>query len=127
MDTLITTYFALFPSRITYAVYLWGNSVRSFKVFRLQKRAIRAIANIGGKEHCQPFFIKFGTLPLPSVYIFSTVFEIHMKIKNVCLQSDIHIHNTKSANMVRTERFKLSKSKINSLNVNLYNKIQNSN
>lgn len=122
-DTLITTYFALFHSRITYAVYLWGNSVQAFKVFRLQKRAIRAIANIGGKEHCRPFFMKFGILPLPSIYIYSTVCEIHMKIKHFCLQSDIHTHNTRSANMVRTERFKLSKSKTNSLNVNLYNKI----
>lgn len=122
-NTLVSTYFALFHSHISYAVFLWGNSGHAFKIFRLQKRAIRAIAKIGGKEHCRPFFIKFGILPLPSIYVYSTVLEIHSNIKNFCFQSDVHGYNTRSANMVRQERFKLSKSKSNTLNVNLYNKI----
>ena len=122
--TLILTYFALFHSRITYAVILWGNSSHALKMFRLQRRALRVIAGINNPStHCQPLFLKFGIMPLPSLYIYFSIIEIHKNINNFNTQSDTHSYSTRPADLLRTNRFRLKKSENNSLNLNLYNKL----
>uniref|UniRef100_V5G2A3 Putative RNA-directed DNA polymerase from transposon BS n=1 Tax=Anoplophora glabripennis TaxID=217634 RepID=V5G2A3_ANOGL len=123
LETLISSYFAFFHSRLCYAVILWGNSSQSNKIFSLQKKAIRVLAGLSGREHCQPHFINFGILPLPCLYIYYTLTEIHKNINSFCLQSDIHIYNTRNSNAIRTDRFRLTRSQSNSLKVGLYNKL----
>lgn len=122
--TLLSTYFALFQSRISYAVILWGNSCHALKIFRLQKRAIRVLAGINdNRVHCKMLFKKFGIMPLPSLYIYASLVEIHKNINSFNTNSDHHNYSTRSANLIRTPRFRLKKSECNSLNIKLYNRL----
>ena len=120
-DTLKNTYFSLFHSRLCYAVILWGNSSHALKVFRQQKKAIRILVNVGFTEHCQPIFIKLGIMPLPSLYIYYSLIEIHRGVSGLSTQQDYHDHNTRASGLLRLPRYRLTLSAKNSLNLNLYN------
>lgn len=130
-EILYTAYFSLFHSHLTYGVILWGNSSQSIKIFRLQKYAVRILAGAGLRDHCKPLFIKFRIMPLPSAYIYYQVLEIHKNKPLFCTHADIHNYNTRSADTIVPDRFRLTKSQNNSLNINLYNilpaNIKNSN
>ena len=121
IDTLLTVYFGLFHSLINYGVILWGNSSHALSIFRQQKQAVRIIAGVRNRDHCKPHFIKFGILPLPCLFIFSTLVEIHENKDNFFTAANYHEYDTRNAHLIRTQRFRLSKSKNNSLNVALYN------
>lgn len=120
-DILKMTYFSLFHSSIIYGVILWGNSPSSIRIFRMQKKAIRILANKNRREHCRPFFVNYGIMPLPSIFIYCVLLEIHKNINTFSVASNIHEHNTRSSNLLRNERFRLTTSQQNSLNLNLYN------
>lgn len=120
---LLTTYHALFHSHLSYGVLLWGISSQSIRVFRLQKRAIRLIENAGFTDHCKPLFVKFKILPIPSLYIFHTLLEIHKNKNLYQLQSELHNYSTRSGELLRAPRYRLAISARNSLNFNLYNKL----
>jgi Reverse transcriptase (RNA-dependent DNA polymerase) len=121
MDTLVSVYFALFHSRLNYGIILWGNSSDAIKIFRLQKKVIRVIAGAGYREHCRPLFKYYRIMPLPTLFIYNMLLEIHDISSGVEKQSDIHHYNTRRADNLRTRRFRLSKSQKNSLDYGLYN------
>jgi len=54
-----------------YGIALWGNSIESVKVFKLQKRAIRLMTGTNGRTSCRPLFAMLGIMTLPSQYVFS--------------------------------------------------------
>ena len=60
-------------------------------------------------------------MPLPCLYIYATLLEIHSNINSFPLSSNYHSYETRSSNMIRSKFYKLTKSKNNSLNINLYN------
>ena len=101
-----------------------GKFKSCLKNFSTAKKSTRVIAGINNPStHCQPLFLKFGIMPLPSLYIYFSVIEIHKNISNFNTQSDTHSYSTRSADLLRTNRFRLKKSENNSLNLNLYNKL----
>jgi hypothetical protein len=69
-QTMKTAYFALVQSHIDYCIILWGHSGASQRLFRLQRRAIRFIANLSYREECRNHFKKLKVLTLPSLYIY---------------------------------------------------------
>lgn len=121
--TLITTYYAFIHSQLTYGITLWGNSSSAIHVFRLQKKAIRIIANVTAREHCRTLFIKFGIMSLPSAYIYHTLLDIQKNINNFNTVSENHSYNTRHGHFLRTPNYRLTKTKRNSLNLEFYNKI----
>lgn len=122
-EMLRASYFALFHAHINYAVILWGNSSHAIRIFRQQKQIVRILANIGPKEHCRQWFIKLSILSLPSLFIFVSLLEIHKNVNAYTTNMEIHNHDTRSRNLLRTRRFRLATSKRNSLNLELYNKL----
>lgn len=124
-NMLKTIYFGLFHSLISYGTVLWGDSVNSVKIFKLQKRAIRILGGVGYNEHCQPLFKKLRILPLPCIYILQNLTEIHSKRQSIPKVSSLHHHNTRSATAddLLVPRYRLVKSEKNSLNYKLYNKL----
>jgi hypothetical protein len=46
LETTSTLYYAYFQSLLLYGLIFWGNSVNAKLIFRLQKRAIRAMMKI---------------------------------------------------------------------------------
>ena len=76
-EAAVLTYHALFHSRLTYGLELWGESSHAKKVFIQQKKAIRAIEQTTWSAHCRPLFRKFRIMPLPSAYLYKQL--IHAK------------------------------------------------
>lgn len=56
-------------SVISYGLILWGNSVDVEKVFKIQKKCVRAISGAYYLDSCRPLFQKFNILPLACMYI----------------------------------------------------------
>jgi uncharacterized protein YbaR (Trm112 family) len=57
-ENLRTIYFSYMHSTIAYGIIFWGNSPYSNNIFKLQKRAIRIIMNVGNRESCRELFKK---------------------------------------------------------------------
>nr|CAI5820138.1 unnamed protein product [Callosobruchus analis] len=123
LDTLRSTYFALFHSHLMYGTILWGNSSSAHKIFVLQKKAIRLIMGEGFRANCQPLFKRLRVMPLPSIFIYFTLIEVHNNLHLFTTGAEIHHHNTRSMNILRQPGFKLTKSVKNSLRVDLYNSL----
>jgi hypothetical protein len=70
-DSLKMVYYSYFHSIMTYGLIFWGNSHYSNIVFRLQKRIMRLIVEIRGRDSCREHFKKLRILPLQSQYILS--------------------------------------------------------
>jgi hypothetical protein len=64
LQTLKTIYFSYFHSIVTYGIIFWGNSVHSQYIFKIQKRMVRLIANLGVRDSCRCVFKELGILPL---------------------------------------------------------------
>jgi hypothetical protein len=69
--TLKMFYHSLFHSIMSYGIIFWGNSLHSSIIFKMQKRAVRAMMGCGYRESCRKLFVELKILPLPSQYIFS--------------------------------------------------------
>jgi len=71
LDSLKTVYYSYFHSIMTYGLIFWRNSHHSNIIFRLQKRIIRIIVWIRGRDSCRQHFKNLKILPLQSQYIYS--------------------------------------------------------
>ena len=58
--SLLQIYFSLIHSHISYAILVWGNSPPTHltNILKLQKKAIRLIANVAPRTSCRPLFIE---------------------------------------------------------------------
>jgi hypothetical protein len=95
-DSLKMVYYSYFHSIITYGLIFWGNSHYSNIIFRLQKRIIRIILGIRGRNSCREHFKKLKILPLQSQYILSL---LHFVVDNgdyFKVNSEIHNTNTRN-------------------------------
>jgi hypothetical protein len=90
-SSLITLYYSLFHSALSYGIIFWGHSSNSQKLFILRKRAIGIITGQGNRTSCTPFFKQLKILPLKSQYIYSILLFV-MKHKNY-ITSDFTRHN----------------------------------
>jgi hypothetical protein len=95
---------------INYGNVVWASTYHSKlnKVFKLQKRMVRIIANVGYLSHTQPLFSKYDILSIFELNKLQTgllMFKC-MKMKSLLpqtfqnyftLNSDIHHYNTRSA------------------------------
>lgn len=69
LKTATCAYYAYAHAWLKYGIVLWGNSVDLIHLFRLQKRCLRILVNIGQMESCKQHFIEQRILTLPSMYI----------------------------------------------------------
>jgi hypothetical protein len=70
LEPVRTLYYAYFQSLLLYGLIFWGNSVNAKLIFRLQKRAIRAMMQILRTTSCKQYFKYLHILPLPFLYIY---------------------------------------------------------
>jgi hypothetical protein len=68
---LRTIYFSYAHSIMMYGVIFWGSLPYSDNIFKLQKRTIRIMMNVGNRVSCQEILKKLNILPLRSQYILS--------------------------------------------------------
>lgn len=125
VNILKTVYFANFHSILCYGAIIWGGSSHADKAFRVQKRAIRVLEGVGPMVSCRPLFIKYNIMALPCIFIYQTLLEIHRLSGSLPLLSHNHNYNTRAANTLLLNRFRLTSSTRNSLDLRLYNKLGN--
>lgn len=68
-DTLHIIYFSVSHSQSSYGTHLRGNFYLALEVFRLQKQAVRKIANAEYLDHCRPLFKSLTIVSLSSLYM----------------------------------------------------------
>jgi hypothetical protein len=96
---------------MSYGIMLWGNSIHAKKVFTLQKKCIRILANANPKASCRLLFRKFNIMTLYAKYIYSlamhTVSNMHLFVSN----GDIHRYETRAKEDLRLPMANLTKYK----------------
>nr|CAH7729526.1 unnamed protein product [Callosobruchus chinensis] len=118
---MLTVFHAFIQSSISYGILLWGQSAHAQRVFVLQKKALRVIANKGHREHCKPLFIEYGILPVPSLHMYSSIIHTHKNQEFLPKNGDTHDHFTRCKDYLRPPAYRLNKSMKNSINVHLFN------
>lgn len=100
----LTIYHALFASKMTYAIEVWGScSTASLqRVLIIQKRAIRALAKLPPRHTCKHAFKALQILTVPSVYILKILMYAKTKIEDGTfqLQTTTHNHNTRNGHNI---------------------------
>jgi len=95
-DSLRMVYCSYFHSIMTYGLIFWGNSNHSNIILRLQKRIIRIIEGIGGRDSCREHFKKLKILPLQSQYILSLLLFVINNRDYFMVNSETHNINTRT-------------------------------
>jgi hypothetical protein len=95
LEVLRTIYFSYVHSVISYGIIFWGNSHFSTNIFKIKKRIIRSITNIGRRDSCRQLFKQLQILPLPSQYIFSLLVFVTKNRELFLTESEIHDINTR--------------------------------
>ena len=72
LEAALAAYHGYVSSVLGYGLVMWGGSVVRDRVFRIQKKCIRAVSNAGYLDSCRPLFKQLNILPLPCMYIRDT-------------------------------------------------------
>ena len=72
-EAALAAYHAMFHSRMSYGIELWGESAHASKIFLLQKRAVRAIERVDQTTTCKPLFKNLKIMTLPATYIYQQI------------------------------------------------------
>jgi hypothetical protein len=96
LETASTLYYAYFQSSLLlYGLIFWGISVNAKFIFRLQKRAIRAMMQIPKTASCQQYLKLLHILPLPCLYIYEILVYIKSSLNIFITNSGVHSHKTR--------------------------------
>lgn len=126
-DVVRTCYFATVHSLLQYGAELWGRAADRERVFRKQKRAVRAIAKTAWDTPARPLFISLQILTLPSITIFQVVMHVRLNLEQFKTRGDHHArsYNTRGAGKLAAVPHRLAKSDrlTHVLGPALYNKL----
>jgi hypothetical protein len=134
--TLLQLYFSFLYPYLTYCVLIWGNSPNTtlWPVYRLQKLAIRLVANIKRRDSSLSYCKTNQILRLPDIYTFNVGIFMY-KFKNSLLPTTFdrfyttnqehHRYPTRSATHLRPPlvKTKLGENFITKAGVTIWNEI----
>ena len=124
-DVLLSAYFALIHCHINYCVLVWGGSSASDYIFKIQRRAIRVIGDIGFRDDCRQSFVDLKILTVPCVYILACILYANAHKHSFSTNGDYHNYETRSRHDIRLEYCRLTKTQRGSMQVamTLFNKL----
>lgn len=130
--TALTAYYAYAYSWLNYGIVVWGNGVDTDRLFILQKKCIRILANIKNTESCKPFFVKYKVLTLTCIYILEVSKFVRKHQTLFPLTKDLRPQH-RSARRQNKHELALPSSKLTMFHsgplamcVKIYNKLPNS-
>lgn len=111
-DVVRACYFATVHSLLQYGAELWGRAADRERVFRMQKRAVRAIARTAWDAPARPYFISLQVLTLPSIIILQAVMHVRQNLERFKTRGDHHArcYNTRGAGKLASVPNRLAKS-----------------
>ena len=95
IETVRTLYHAYFQSLLSYGLIFWGHSSNAESIFKLQKRAIRAIMQVTKTTSCKQYFKSLHVLPLPCLYIYETLVYMKSNSNTFITNANVHSYNTR--------------------------------
>nr|CAI5842028.1 unnamed protein product [Callosobruchus analis] len=125
-EILLTVYYAIFHSRMSYGITLWGNSTGAVEIFKIQKKAVRIVSGIGYRDSCRKHFVSLRIMPLPTLFMYYQLLETHKHRAEFEKNMSYHNYLTRTRTQLRDRRFRLARSAENSINIKLYNHLPNS-
>lgn len=103
VQTLKIIYYSCFESHLKYGLLLWGNSGFSDKAFKLQKKALRIIANLNCRDSCRSSFITYRVMTLANLYIFEALLFTYKTKNSINTNSQFHSYNTRNCNLLKPD------------------------
>ena len=93
----MTTYYAVVESHIRYGILLWGGTSEANlnKIQVLQKKAVRALSDLGPTDSCREAFKALGLLTVTALYIHAVV--TYTDQLNLPRNINFHSYNTRRA------------------------------
>lgn len=97
LTTARTAYHALFESHLRYGLVIWGSTTAEnlLRVLRIQKRAIRILAEIGPRDSCKGEFKNLKIMTSVALYIREVILYADGEV--LPRGEDLHKHNTRHA------------------------------
>ena len=91
-STAKMVYHSLFESHVRCGIVFWGFTNKQLlnSIFILQKRAVRYLCRVVGREHCQPLFIREKILTVPCLFILEVVCLMHKKYSSLGTQDNAY-------------------------------------
>ena len=80
-SSLMQAYYALCYSHLSYCILVWGGAVEWRRVFIAQKRIVRLLFGLGGRETCRDSFRLKSLLTFPSIFILKAVTYVKQHIQ----------------------------------------------
>ena len=111
VETLTTLYSTLLVPHLLYGIEIWHGALQENhdRIFKLQKKAIRAINSLGYNHHTNEFFKNMETLKLQD--IFKHRLLVYMfKSQDFRAHSDIHSYNTRHRHDLVTPLYNRARS-----------------
>lgn len=123
--TLLTLYYAIVHSKLSYALICWGHASAAGRIFGLQRRAIRILDSLSYRADCRNSFVKLGILTLPSLYILLCLLHVKVNMDKYPLRSGVHEVDTRHRDDIDVDFHRLSRTKcgINYWGPHFYNKL----
>lgn len=110
VDVVRTCYFATVHSVLQYGAELWGRAADRLRVFRMQKRAIRAIARVSRTASAKPYFQSLKILTLPSIVIFQVAVYVRQNLHMYGKRGHGHSYCTRDAHKLGAVPRRLARS-----------------
>ncbi len=125
VGTARLVYFSYFHSIMSYGILLWGQASDVESIFILQKRAVRAIYNLGRRESLREKFKEINIMTVPCQYIYENIMYVRKNLQLFVKVSDKHDYLTRHRNRLSQPLFRLAKvhKSFMGLCVKCYNKI----
>ena len=122
-ETILSAYFALFQSILCYGIMVWGHSSIHHRLFSLQRRAVRVIANLKYRDYCQNAFRKLQILTFPSLFILQCLNYIKTNINTYRTHREVHLYNTRNNDNIYPEYVRLTRTQSDNryLGIRFYN------
>lgn len=128
IELSLLTYHSLFLSRLSYGIIFWGNSSKGNveKIFKLQKKAIRTMRQMGRTDSCRGIFKEMSLMTVPSIYCFMVAKWV--RTANIRIRSDVHPHCTRNNSLLQVgyHRTKIYEQSLKCIGTKIYNKLPNS-
>ena len=70
IKTAVNTYYSYAYAWLTYGIVLWGNSTDIHDLFVMQKKCLRIIYHMKGRDSCREVFTEHSFLTITCIYIY---------------------------------------------------------
>ena len=104
LAVLRTLYYTLIHGHLTYGILAWGNSKSISRIFKLQKRAIRIIANKPYRAHTDPIFKNCNIPKIVDFYKVQAALFAHDYLNNQLPVSFQNFYPDPRVNIVHTRQ-----------------------